>query len=330
MAANLANLVRVQGHNNRPDPVIRPQHDSQPFSVCLINPCSVCNKATELCEFITDNSLDVCVITETWLKGDDRDNVILAELKPPGYSVSHVPRKSRGGGLAVIHRDSVPLTPIAPGKYQSFESMECLMKTTPPLRLVSIYRPPPSRTNGHTFKNFMDEIGSYFENLVVSTGMLLIMGDFNIHVDNTGDKEGSDFLALVESLDMTQHVSEATHHSRHTLDLVLTKAQAAVVPSIAVKDHCFPDHFPVFCQLPLHAAKPKAQQVTYRKVKAICPDSFTRDINRSKIASLPTDTSTDNAISLYNSVLTDILDRHAPVKTGFFQYTFNQSGTQTR
>lgn len=111
---NLISLVRGQGHpgpdknnNNNTDQLIGSfSTNSMPLKLCLINPCSVCNKATELCDFTMDNALDACVITETWLKGDERDEVILAELKPPGYHVKHVPRKGRGGGIAVMHRDS--------------------------------------------------------------------------------------------------------------------------------------------------------------------------------------------------------------------------------
>ena len=48
--------------------------------MCLLNPCSVCNKTSVLQDFVTDHNIDLMVLTETWLKGDDRDNVILAEL----------------------------------------------------------------------------------------------------------------------------------------------------------------------------------------------------------------------------------------------------------
>ena len=104
----------------------------------------MCNKTTELLDFVIEYKLDACVITETWHKGDERDDVIIAELTPPGYKIEHVPREGRGGGVAVLHRDSTKLNPGALSSYQSFECLERVMQTAPPVRLVTIYRPPPS------------------------------------------------------------------------------------------------------------------------------------------------------------------------------------------
>ena len=103
------------------------------FHLCHLNPCSVCNKTIEIAEFITDNKLDVCAISETWLKGDARDNVILAELLPHGYKIKHAPRASRGGGVALIHKDSITLTRNITLQYQSFEHLEGILSTTPAL-----------------------------------------------------------------------------------------------------------------------------------------------------------------------------------------------------
>ncbi|PIK49357.1 hypothetical protein BSL78_13780 [Apostichopus japonicus] len=257
-----------------------------PLKLCLINPCSVCNKATELCDFTMDNALDACVITETWLKGDERDEVILAELKPPGYHVKHVPRKGRGGGIAVMHRDSILSVPNTSNSYQSFECLECVMQTTPPVRLVTIYRPPPSKTNGNSFRTFMEEITAYFELLVISTGILLVLGDFNLHIDKPADKEGAEFISLVESLGMTQHVTGATHRVGTRWIWLLTRNMDNIVPRVAVEDKCLSDHYPCSVCYPY---------------TALCLKH--------------SDTPADNVISLYNSVLSSIVDSHAPKKT---------------
>ena len=176
----------------------------------------------------------------------------------------------------------------------------------------------------------MEEISEYFELLVISSGILLILGDFNIHVDNSQDKEGVEFSSLVESLGMTQHVTEPTHRSGHTLDLVLTRNQDNIMPHVAVKDDCFPDHYPVFCELPLQCLKAKTQVITYRKTKAIQPDSFISDILASSLPTIPSYTPSDSAISLYNSVLSSIMDSHAPEKIVVYQYVHNPTGTPLR
>ena len=114
------------------------------FQVHLLNARSICNKTIDLFDFIKDSSAEVYAITETWLHGDARDDVILRELLPPGYKVDHSPRMSRGGGVAIVHMDSLSLTHHINMKFESFEYIEGQINTKPQLRFVLIYKPPPS------------------------------------------------------------------------------------------------------------------------------------------------------------------------------------------
>ena len=70
----------------------------------LINARSVGNKAPNNIEFITENNLDILVITETWLFSEE-----IAKLKaitPGGYESYSAPRDARnGGGVAIICRN---------------------------------------------------------------------------------------------------------------------------------------------------------------------------------------------------------------------------------
>ena len=50
--------------------------------------------------------------------------------------------------------------------------------------MISVYRPPPLPANGLTVDIFLDEFGSLLEELVVTDAELLIVGDFNFHMDD--------------------------------------------------------------------------------------------------------------------------------------------------
>ena len=83
------------------------------INMCLLNPCSVCNKTSVLQDFVTDHNIDLMVLTETWLKGDDSpDNVILAELLPPGYTIKHNARQGCGGGVVIMHPSTLSVTRV--------------------------------------------------------------------------------------------------------------------------------------------------------------------------------------------------------------------------
>ena len=61
------------------------------------------------------------------------------------------------------------------------------------------------------------------ESVILPKERLLVLGDFNIHVDVPNDIDAVKFLDLLESLGREQHVTEATHIFGHTLDLVITR-----------------------------------------------------------------------------------------------------------
>ena len=59
---------------------------------------SIKNKTFQIKEFISDNKLDFCLLTETWLS--DNNIFIMTEATPPGYVLKAANRiDKRGGGL---------------------------------------------------------------------------------------------------------------------------------------------------------------------------------------------------------------------------------------
>ena len=83
-------------------------------------------------------------MTETWLKPNDPDAVMLT---PQGYSLLHVPektkKKKRGGGVAVIYRNVIDMEQQQMDTYDTFEHLELLLNTNNNcVRVCVIYRPP--------------------------------------------------------------------------------------------------------------------------------------------------------------------------------------------
>ena len=81
------------------------------ISLSHINARSVCNKTLELQTYITERSIDLCAITETWLRPDDQ--VTLPDITPSGYkALSKLRLKGRGGGIALIYKKDIPIKEI--------------------------------------------------------------------------------------------------------------------------------------------------------------------------------------------------------------------------
>ena len=78
----------------------------------------------------------------------------------------------------------------------SFESLEYMEEL--------LYRPPPSTVNATMFFN---EFPILLERFVGASGNHLLMGDFNLHVDDRTDRLASRFLDLLDSHNLIPHVS---------------------------------------------------------------------------------------------------------------------------
>ncbi len=103
--------------------------------------------------------------------------------------------------------------------------------------LATVYRPP-----GH-HSDFIKEFGDFISELVLAADKVLIVGDFNIHVDNEKD--------ILNSIGVIQHVSGPTHCRNHTLDLILSHGIDGI--EVLQQSDDISDHYLVLCKL--HIAK---------------------------------------------------------------------------
>jgi len=103
-------------------------------------------------------------------------------------------------------------------KFISFEYIELLLTSVgKTITIVAVYRPPPSTTNGLTPTFFFDELSTLLEQYVTIPGSLIIVGDFNFHVDTCDSETVTTFLQLFDVFNLNQHTNGSTHKDGHTL-----------------------------------------------------------------------------------------------------------------
>jgi endonuclease/exonuclease/phosphatase family metal-dependent hydrolase len=96
------------------------------------------------------------------------------------------------------------------------------------------------------------ELSGYLESVVLNADpVLIIVGDFNIHVDCDDNTDAVKLLELFENVGLDQHVHTPAHCSGHTLDLIVTRQTDHIIASSSRADCLFSDHMTVFCQLQL-------------------------------------------------------------------------------
>jgi exonuclease III len=274
------------------------------------------NKTDFIKDYIMDTDTDLMALTESWVTNLDSDMYFINELTPPGYVFKHVPRDSntQGGGVALLFKATLDITMVTVTPTQSFEYMEALLKiSSKSIRIVIVYRPPPSQANGLKMSTFIEEFSEFLQRYTLSGGDLILMGDFNFHVDDQKDRNATAFMDIIQSSNLKQHVTEATHKHGHTLDLILTRDELPMPPveNIMVSDCTPSDHYMV--SFNLSAAKPPKQMKTikYRKLKTLDIEKFKDDLKASDLISNPS-TSLDGLVDQYNNTLKAVLDKHAP------------------
>ena len=202
----------------------------------LINCRSVVNKTVELKTYIITNNLDVCILTKTWIRMDDSINEV--QMCPTVYKVYSVPRKDRSGeGIAVIYRDSIPITENSVYDYMSMECVDftvTLLNNT--INLSVIYRLPD-----RSVLSFADGFLNYIESNINSAGKNLFVGDFNIHVKDQSNSDTRHFQDVLDSFGLINHIGFDTHHLENALDLVITSARDNFIRN-PYQGHLFSDH----------------------------------------------------------------------------------------
>ena len=237
---------------------------------------SIYHKIPEFQDYITTNKISVCAITETWLKNDP-DDLGHKEIAPIGYNIISHPRSlgRQGGGTALVYKNGFKIVDKTDTrKFNTMEFAEYNIRLkTKVINMYVIYRLPSTSV----LKFCEDLFDLLSDNIVQDRGKLLLVGDFNIHVDDHNNPDTITFNDFMESIGIRNHINFTTHTSHHTLDLVLTDGNDRLVSRVDwghyLLDHCFVDII-----IKAGIDPPPVKQITYRKLKNIDLSNFNIDI----------------------------------------------------
>ena len=81
-------------------------------------------------------------------------------------------------------------------KFELFEDID--ISKCSGMRIVTICRPPPSNANQLSSTIFFEEFSTLVEQLTIAPGNLLIVSDFNFHIDNPGYTAAIKFTSILE------------------------------------------------------------------------------------------------------------------------------------
>ena len=181
--------------------------------IATINAQSVRNKDTLLTQEIMDNNIDVTLITATWLNDTPQDIAWLhqSSLLQAGYAISTHKRPTRGGGLALLYKDNMKIKKIEAQHLCMIEyaiwQVSIKNKT---IHILGIYHPPPKQHLTNLI--FLDELTELLTTRLLNMENAIILGDFNIHIEDINEYNSRIFVDTMKALGLKQHITEPTHH----------------------------------------------------------------------------------------------------------------------
>ena len=138
-----SNRTTVQGNNINIALIVNGHHRKAIDHKCATINCHlIVNKTADFKVELMEHNLDVCALTETWIREGDDTTAI--QLCPDGYFSVFIPREGRiRGGIAIVHKSDITLRSKLIYNYQTMECADILLDFRNILvNLCVIYRPP--------------------------------------------------------------------------------------------------------------------------------------------------------------------------------------------
>ena len=196
----------IQYSDDEYDSYIPPELESSYYTENLPNDSNDIEETTDLNDYNPDDNPALTEII------NDLQNFNFISQARPGR---------RGGGVCIFFRDNLTVTRNNVQNFESFEVLDVNVKTmSDVIRLITIYRPPSANVAPGTF---LSEFSSFLETVLNTHSNLTLVGDFNVHMDNSASTFTKNFTDTLDTSGLHQHVSGQTHISGHTLDLVITR-----------------------------------------------------------------------------------------------------------
>ncbi len=283
------------------------------FSVqcVLVNIQSIKNKEYLLRDELDSINAEFSAITETWLDEHDSAWVDCCQLNRDGYKIltsNHQTR--RGGGLALVYKDSNTANVQSAGVKNSFEYMICTMTLKGfILTVILIYHPPYSKRNPITNSTFIDEFSQFLSETLPSHRNAIILGDYNLHLDSEY-ADAAVFADIMDAMGMVPNVRFSTHKAGHTLDQIYTTLGSDFEVATCHQGLLLSDHHAIHCHIYIPRSEPTQRTVRSRSYRDLDCQTLAGDFNASAIEL----SNIERAVQSFNEESVRLLDKYAPLK----------------
>lgn len=267
----------------------------------------------EVSDYILENDYDIVTISETWFN----TSVTNASVAIQGYKLHRLDRlrKSCGGVCAYIrnHLKAEKIKDLTSITESGFHQLwlKIQHKQLRTFIVCVAYRPPDS-----SILCFDTDLMATYTQALSFDKEIILLGDLNCDL-MTDNPKAAALHSFCESVNSTQLIKDPTRVTRtsSTLVDVITVSNPDLVKKSGVVHLSISDHFAVYAVLDLKAPKWVPVPITTRSFKRYDPDLFCEEISEISWDTINTKESIDEKLDTFNELFTDVLNRHAPIKT---------------
>ena len=171
--------------------------------------------------------------------------------------------------------------------------------------------PPIGSAPGNTHVKFLDEVSQLVQYFITNYKNPVLLGDFNIHVQDLANLDSLVFNDTVEAIGLIQHIIEPTHQLGNTLDLIYTESLEAVkVLHVFLGDY-ISDHRLAGIEVHLRKQQEKSESTSHRNYRGLNLDDFRKAFNNNRILEKE---NLEEAFTEFKEEMTRALDELAPLE----------------
>ena len=284
--------------------------------ILLWNVWSILNesKLQNFLQIIDDLKVNIACVCETWF--DSRKGVFSRMIKQNGYKLIHGFReKKKGGGVAILYRENLNVKDgeESTTQYLSLEYVYIIITLPSKRRLIlmCVYRKQEI-----PFTCFHEELGNLIDRISLKCEAIMIVGDFNVWVDEEEDTNAKQLLTLMNSFGLNQQVHEATHRGGHTLDQIYVNEFQVNVRHEVLSETMglTTDHLPLMIEIPSIYKQQRTVIKKFRKVNEVNVEAFKQDLTQTYLQFGNRGVENFGTLSTqYHELSKAVLDQHAPI-----------------
>jgi hypothetical protein len=268
-----------------------------------------------------NESVDILSVNETWLRPEIPDSLVTL----PGFSIVRSDRnstlKSRAGGAAIFVSSKLSFSVLDKPKDRLSDFCDSVWIeinfSHKPTIVSSIYIPPDVKKS-----DFIECLIEVLNMRELKGKQVVLLGDFNINWNQNTREKISIRLGL-DVFNLEQKVTGVTFCSfkgnESLLDHIYASKNLEVEKSgILTCDRTVSDHYATFVILKVSKIiRPRRKLIHFRNFKSIDNIAFFNHAKSLPFLQLCSDTSRslDERIDLFDSLISNLLNNHAPIMT---------------